>query len=77
LELLDVLDAKSQAVFTPNDTYNMGRLYKQRLAVGIAACKNHDICPIDQALLFDATFLSVVNQPAEFAFEVLSTSHKV
>lgn len=75
MTLLDVLEAKQQRVYTPRNAYHFGQIYQQRLAVGIAKCTLNG-CVVDQGLPPDATLLSVVNQPAEYAFNVLELTQK-
>lgn len=72
LELLDVLEASKKTVSTPRNEYDIGVLYKQRLAIGVSDCGTPTLCPVNQALLLDATLLSFLNKPKEFAFKLLN-----
>jgi hypothetical protein len=76
LQLLDVLSAREHDVYTPQNTYNLGKLYKLRLVVGVQPCILQKDCPIDQGLLINATLLTLVNQSDEYSFDVLDPKFK-
>jgi hypothetical protein len=67
--LLDVIEAKQEDLYTPNGDFKIGRIYKERLAIGVEQC-NLQFCQTNEAILLQGVMLQVAGKPDQYNFKV-------